>query len=86
MSGNALLRSVEMALRYRGESCVWTVLDGSTIVGSDNGRAFAIVIGGPTKEQATLLLTWRRAGASTGVASSIKEALMIVEGAASRAG
>lgn len=90
---NVALRIVEMALAQRRPSCAWVLAaseaDCDVLVGADNGRPFALAVhpsnGRPTRSQQGLLATWRKAGASVGVASTVREALMIVAGADGRA-
>lgn len=80
--------TVEMSLRYRGQRCAWERVeaDGAvTLVGVDDGRAFAIALDGgigQTRAQTQLLTRWRRAGAVTGAAGSIREALALLDQAA----
>lgn len=85
------LIGIEAALRYRGSVWLRGPEDSTGIVlcGVDESRPFALVIhglmGAPSRNLMAVLTDWRKAGASTGLAGTIKDALMIVAGADSRA-
>lgn len=88
---SALLIPLEMALRWRGKGCAWAVVgedQAPVVVGSDQGRPFAIALSGglgERPEQVKELRRWAAAGASTGAASTIREALAIIERGTDRA-
>lgn len=85
------LIGIEMALRYRGSVWLRGPEDATGIVlgGVDEGRPFALLvhglIGAPSKDLMAALIAWRQAGAATGLAHTVRDALMIVAGADSRA-
>lgn len=85
------LIGIEMALRYRGSAWVRGPEDDTGIVlcGVDGGKPFALavhsVLSAPSRELVDVLNGWRKAGASTGMAGTVRDALMIVDGADARA-
>lgn len=78
------LKGIEMALKYRGSAWVRGPEDDTGVVlcGVDQGHPFALVVhsvlSAPSRDLLDTLGIWRRAGASTGLAGTIRDALMIV--------
>lgn len=88
---SAALTAIEMSLKYRGSVWVRGPEDATGIVlcGVDSGQPFSVVvhgmIGTPSRDLMAVLSAWRKAGASTGLAYTVGDALSIVAGSASHA-